>query len=202
MGSFLGQRLVCENPSSVDAVILSASNGRPPPIAAVGRLLARAERRRLGPRGTSVLLEMLSFRDFNKHFRPNRTEFDWISRDEVEVDKYVADPMCGFSVSTQTWIDLLDSLGPLTAKHNLARLPKDLPIYLFAGDRDPVGDMGRGVERLCESYREAGLRDVELRLYPGGRHEMLHELNRRDVIDDVCSWLSRRLERIANANGG
>jgi alpha-beta hydrolase superfamily lysophospholipase len=177
MGSFMVQRLLYTLPGAMDAAILSASNGKPPPIANLGRVVARLERKRLGPRGKSALLDALSFRDFNRKFRPNRTDFDWLSRHEEEVDRYVADPLSGFLVTTQTWVDLLDALGELTLPANLARIPKSLPIYVFAGTRDAVGDMGRGVASLAEAYRRAGLRDVELKLYSGGRHEMLHETN-------------------------
>jgi alpha-beta hydrolase superfamily lysophospholipase len=195
MGSFLGQRLVADHGEGFSAIVLSSSNGKPPPIAKLGRLVARAERLRLGPLGRSKVLDALSFGDFNRKFRPNRTEFDWLSRDEVEVDKYVADPLCGFSVTTQSWVSLLDSLEGLTAIETLERIPKDVPIYLFSGDHDPVGDMGRGVRRLADAYRESGVRSVDLRLYRGGRHEMLHELNRAEVIEELLAWLGTALAR-------
>lgn len=192
-GSFLVQRLLYTEPGLVSAAVLSASNGKPPPLAAAGRYIARLERLRLGAEGKSKLIDQLTFKDFNRRFKPNRTEFDWISSDEAEVDAYRDDPMCGFVLSVQSWLDLLDALGSLTAKENLARIPRDLPIYLFAGTKDPVGDFGRGVERLAGSYRAAGLRRVELRLYPGGRHEMLHEKNADEVIAELIAWIERAI---------
>ncbi len=195
MGSFFVQRLIGELPDAADAVVLSASNGKPPPIAALGRYIARLERLRLGKRGKSKLLDALSFGDFNKKFAPNRTAFDWISSDPAQVDAYCADPMCGFLVTTQTWIDLLDGLGGLTRDAHLARIPRELPIYAVAGSKDPVGDFGRGVRRLVDAYRAAGLRRVELKLYEGGRHELLHETNAGEVVEDLLAWLERALDR-------
>lgn len=195
MGSFMVQRLIAERQGCADAVVLSASDGKPPPIAAAGRYVARLERLRLGPRGKSKLLQALSFDAFNKKFAPNRTAFDWLSRDEREVDLYVDDPLCGFAVTTQTWIDLLDALGELASPRQLARVDRDLPIYVLAGTKDPVGDFGRGVRRLVDAYRAAGLRNVELKLYEGGRHEMLHETNAAEVIADLVAWIERTLER-------
>lgn len=189
MGSFMTQNLAFLHPEDVAAIVLVASNGKPPPIAEAGRLVARLERARLGRRGQSRLLNKLSFEDFNARFRPNRTEFDWISRDEAVVDAYVADPKCGFMVSVQTWIDFLDALPTLTRAENLARIRKDLPIYVIAGDQDPVGDMGKGVRRLVASYRAAGLSRVTERLYPGCRHELLKETNRAQVFADLAAWL-------------
>jgi alpha-beta hydrolase superfamily lysophospholipase len=195
MGSFITQRFLSQYPGALHGAVLSASNGKPPPIAAAGRYVARLERLRLGPLGKSKVLEALSFEDFNKKFRPNRTGYDWLSRDEARVDAYVADPLCGFPVTTQTWVDLLDALGSLTAPDRLAAIPKDLPVYVFAGTRDPVGDFGRGVERLVAAYRAAGLRDVELKLYPEGRHEMLNETNREEVVADLLGWIERTLAK-------
>ncbi|MBM4375370.1 MAG: lysophospholipase [Deltaproteobacteria bacterium] len=197
MGSFMSQNLAFAHPEDVVAVVLVASNGRPPLLAQAGRGVARLERARLGRRGRSTLLNKLSFEDFNARFRPNRTAFDWISRDEAVVDAYVADPLCGFMVSVQTWVDFLDALPTLTRPDNLARIPKDLPIYAVAGEQDPVGDMGQGVRRLVESYRSAGLRRVTERLYPGGRHEILKETNRADVLTDLAAWLEPLFPRPA-----
>lgn len=194
MGSFLAQNLNFAHPSDMDAVVFVASNGKPQPIAQAGRLVARIERARLGKRGRSTLLNKLSFEDFNSKFKPNRTAFDWVSRDEKEVDAYVADPLCGFMVTVQTWVDMLDALPTLTQPENLARIPKSRPIYVFAGDRDPVGLMGKGVRSLVETLRDAGLSKVELKLYPGARHEILNETNRGEVMADLLAWLDRTLQ--------
>ena len=195
MGSFLAQNLNFAHPTDVDAVVLVASNGKPQPIAQAGRLVARVERARLGKRGRSQLLNKLSFEDFNTNFRPNRTAFDWVSRDEHEVDAYVADPLCGFMVTVQTWVDMLDALPTLTKPENLARIPKARPIFVVSGDRDPVGLMGKGAKSLVASLRGAGLSKVELKLYPGARHELLNETNKAEVIADLVAWLDRTVPR-------
>lgn len=192
-GSFLVQRLMCTEPALADAVVLSATTGRPPALAAAGRYVARLERLRLGARGTSKLIDALTFRDFNRRFKPNRTDFDWISSDRAQVDAYAADPMCGFVLSVQSWLDLLDALPALTEPKNLARIPKELPIYIFAGSNDAVGEFGRGVTRLVDAYRAAGLRRVDVRLYDGGRHEMLREINADEVASDLIAWIERAI---------
>ena len=196
-GSFMLQRILWQEPDVVDAAIMSGSNGPPPPIATLGRGIARLEQKRLGPKGRSKLLNAMSFDDFNRKFKPNRTAFDWLSRDTASVDAYVDDPLCGFMVTTTTWVVLLDALGDLVSPKNLARVRTDLPVFILSGTDDPVGDMGRGPLRLADSYRAAGLRDVELKLYVGGRHEMLHETNRDEVVVDVVSWIHRALGRLA-----
>jgi len=188
MGSWVLQQLLFEYPSDMIAAALSGSNGKPPPIAALGKLVARIERMRVGKRSPSSIMQKLSFDEYNKAFAPNRTEFDWLSRDPDEVDKYVADPLCGFGVSTQAWIDFLAGLDRVAKPTNVAKVPKGMPLYLFAGDRDPVGDFGKGMKNLYDAYKRAAIFDVRLKLYPDGRHEMLNETNRQEVTDDFIAW--------------
>ena len=188
MGSFLLQQLLFEHPGDMVAAALSGSSGKPPAKAAAGKLVARIERARLGRRRPSPLLTRLSFGEYNKAFAPARTEFDWLSRDPAEVDKYIADPLLGFEVSTQTWVDMLDALGRIAKPTNVARVPKGLPLYLFAGDRDPVGENGKGMKRLHDAFKRAGIADVRLKLYPGGRHETFNETNRQEVTADFIAW--------------
>lgn len=186
MGSFVSQQILFETPGLIDAAILSGSNGKPLRLASVGRLIARLERLRLGRHGRSRLLTNLSFGPFNKRFAPNRTEFDWLSRDAAQVDAYVADPLCGFAVTTQFWVDLLDALGPLAKEKNRDRVPEALPVLIFSGDADPVGV---NLSELVKGYRGNGMTHVAVKLYPGGRHEMLNETNRAEVKADVLAWI-------------
>jgi len=188
MGSFILQQLLFEHPNDMVAAALSASNGRPPAIATIGKVLARIERARVGKRNPSPVLQRLTFGEYNKRFSPARTEFDWLSRDPQEVDKYVADPLLGFAVSTQTWLDLMSALDDIANPNNIAKIPKSMPLYLFAGDQDPVGDFGKGMKRLYDAYKRAAIFDVRLKLYPGARHETLNETNREEVTDDFISW--------------
>ncbi len=188
MGSFVLQQLLFEHPIDMVAAALSGSNGKPPAIAAVGKLVARIERARVGRRLPSPIIQRLTFGGYNRAFAPTRTEFDWLSRDPDEVDAYIADPLMGFAVSTQTWLDMLNALDRIADPKNTAKVPKGLPLYLFAGDQDPVGDKGRGMKRLHDAYKRAGIVDVRLKLYPDGRHEMLNETNRQEVMADFIAW--------------
>jgi alpha-beta hydrolase superfamily lysophospholipase len=192
MGSFMAQQAMFERASLWKGVALSAStSGVANPLAPIGRVIARVERLRVGASRPSKLLTKLSFGEFNKGFRPARTEYDWLSRDPGEVDKYIADEWCGFDVSTQLWIDLLDALPTLADTNNLARVPKDLPVYVLAGTRDPVTGNLKGLQQLVDAYQAVGLRDITWKTYEGGRHEMLNETNRADVERDFITWLER-----------
>ena len=189
MGSYFAQHFISEHGEALAGAVLSGSSGKPPPIAALGRLVARLERLRLGPRGRSALIHALGFGAFNKQFAPARTEFDWLSRDAAEVDAYIADPYCGFEATVQLWIDMLDALQEISRRARQARIPKLLPIYVISGTRDPVGGNGKGVQQLLAAYRAAGLERVTSHLYPDARHELLNEVNRDEVTRDLLAWL-------------
>lgn len=188
MGSYLAQAMMIEHGSQLAGVVLSGSSGKPNALALAGRAVARIERLRLGERGKSKLLDDLSFGSFNRPFQPSRTKFDWLSRDPDEVDKYVADPRCGFMCTTSLWVDLLDALDEIAKPERQLRIPKDLPVFVLSGVDDPVGERTKSVRQLVEAYRTAGLRKVTSRFYPG-RHEMFNETNRDEVEKDVLAWL-------------
>jgi alpha-beta hydrolase superfamily lysophospholipase len=186
-GSYFGQTLLAERGARLSGAVLSGSNGKlPAPLLAFGRRLAGFERWRLGPRGKSPLVQQLIFGAQNKPFRPARTPFDWLSRDEGEVDKYVADPLCGFANSNQLALDLVEGLQTLASPELAARIPKGLPIYVFKGERDPVA---ANLQNLIDVYRAAGLTRVAYKVYPDARHETLNETNRDEVTADLLAWL-------------
>lgn len=188
MGSFFTQQLLQKHSNELDGVVLSGSNAPGSILERAGIGAAKLERTRKGPRGKSTLLAFLSFGSFNDAFKPTRTDFDWLSKDHAEVDKYIADPLCGFRCTNQLWVDLLEGLHAI-ATSGFGGVRKDFPIYLFAGDKDPVGKAGKGVTELYERLISAGLGRTTIRLYPGGRHEMVNETNRDQVTRDLIAFL-------------
>ena len=186
LGSFLGRGFIAKHSDALAGAALSGSSGKPPAIATLGRLIARAERLRLGKRGKSQVIFQMWFGDFNKAFKPARTAFDWLSRDEKEVDAYVADPYCGFPFTTQLAIDVLDALPRVTSPDSLAAIRKDMPIYVFSGERDPVG---ANIQGLIADLKAARFAKLTTRIYPGARHETLNETNRDEVTRDLIAWL-------------
>ncbi|NYE56796.1 alpha/beta hydrolase [Carboxydothermus ferrireducens] len=191
MGSFLAQRYITLYGETLDGVILSGTSCGPGPIVNLGIFLAKKEVEKYGPKYRSVCLTKLSFGNYNKKFKPNRTEFDWLSRDAEEVDKYINDPYCGGVFTASFYYDFLRGLKETFRRENLAKIPKELPIFIFSGDMDPVGNMGRGVLKLIKTYEKLGLKNVAYKLYPGGRHEMLNEINREEVVRDIINWLNK-----------
>lgn len=204
MGSFVAQALISDHGDAYRAVVLLGTDGALGLSQFVGRALAVAQRTALGGRAPGRWLTAFVFGGFNRQFAPNRTEFDWLSRETAEVDAYLADRLCGFSLTAQSWLDFIEGRGSLAAGEPLRRIPKDLPIRILAGSRDPVGRNVRGVERLISAYRRAGLRQVSSVVYENARHELLRESNRDQVVRELADWLTalcRSDERRQSAGG-
>ncbi|MGH3877543.1 MAG: alpha/beta fold hydrolase [Actinophytocola sp.] len=177
MGSFAAQQFLLDHSHDVTAVALT---------------------------GTSVLdllepaLDLdapLDLSAFNAPFAPARTDFDWLSRDEAQVDAYVADPRCGFGIDPAAGKAMFAAARAVADPARLAAMRKDLPIYVAAGELDPVGGQLALVHALVDRYRTAGLTDVTLRTYPDARHEVFNETNRAEVVADLLGWLDRVLVR-------
>ena len=195
MGSFVVRGFLSFWPGAVDGAILSGTGQEAQIKVNAGWILSTLVMRSRGPRAHSKLLDSLSVGAYNRQFGPNRTGADWISRDKAVVDAYCADPLCRFLPTAGMYHDMMEGLTLLARKDTLARLDPDTPVYFFSGDRDPVGQNGKGVEKVARWFRQAGVKDVTVRLYPEGRHEMLNETNREEVYEDVLAWLEGHLQK-------
>jgi alpha-beta hydrolase superfamily lysophospholipase len=189
MGALIAHHYLCQHGATLAGAALSGTPAGSRFALWLPGLVARVERRRLGPAAQSALLAWLLFAQLNRDFEPARTPFDWLSRDPDQVDRYVADPLCGFVLRVQSLIDMFRGVGWSSRRANLARIPKDLPVYVFSGDRDPVHQRLRGLWMLLDRYQKAGLRNVTHRFYPDARHEVFNETNRAEVLDDLLDWL-------------
>ena len=156
-----------------------------------GKALASVLARKVGRENASDVVEKLAFGAYNKAFAPNRTGYDWLSVSEENVDAYIADPLCGGMASTGLFLELLDGMAFIKKPANLRHMNMATPALFISGDRDPVGGMGKGVRAAYDSFRRAGVRDAELKLYPGLRHEILNEDCRAQVYDDLWEWIER-----------
>ena len=193
MGSFVVRGYLMFWPGTVDGAILSGTGQEPPLTVAAGRALSALLIRLKGSKARSGLMDSLSVGRYNGQFKPARTSADWISRDTAVVDAYCADPLCRFLPTVGMYHDMMVGLQLLAKPANLRRMDPDTPVYFFSGDRDPVGANGAGVRKVAGWFKDAGVRDLTVKLYPEGRHEMLNETNRQEVWDDVLSWLEKHL---------
>jgi alpha-beta hydrolase superfamily lysophospholipase len=189
MGSFLLQDYVIEHGTDLAGATFSAATADTGALRRIAVAAIKAEALWHGARKRSVVAEALTFRDFNRRFKPTRTEFDWLSRDATEVDRYVDDSLCGFRCSCRLWLDLLGASGKLGEPARLARIPRALPILIIGGSEDPATRGETGQRALKQQYDAAHLTDVTLRIYAGARHELFNETCRDEVTNDVRQWL-------------
>jgi alpha-beta hydrolase superfamily lysophospholipase len=189
MGSFLVQRFMGMYGDEIQGAILSGTSGKVGPIINVGIWLARLEMRKKGVNWRSKRLHRLVFGGYNRQFTQAKSAFDWLTRDEAEVKAYLEDPLCGLLCSSQFYYEFFSFLKRLHLSENVSAIPRELPVFIFSGDKDPVGRSGNGIRQLVQLYQTAGLVHIDYKLYPGGRHEMLNEINRDEVMQDVIAWM-------------
>lgn len=192
MGSYILQAYLTENRPAIKGAILSGSNYVARPLLALARLVASIEIRRQGKTGNSPLIHELTFGGYNRRFKPNRTEFDWLSRAPEAVDAYANDPLCGFRCTNQLWADIFEGLTSICSPTALSHIDNNLPIQVMGGDQDPVS-APRGLHKLTEAIKASGNRDVSLTLYPGARHELFNETNRKQVFEQLIQWLENHI---------
>ena len=189
MGSFISQYYI-SNYHNLDGVILCGSNG-PNFKNTLNKFAANLLFLFANNEKPGYMLNKMAFGSFNNHFKPVRTEADWISRDPEEVDKYIEDDLSGFTCSVGFFKQLLKGMATLKGlQHNIS---VDLPILIISGDSDPVGENGKGVTRLYNQYKNNAIKDVNMKLYQGGRHEILNDYCRKEVMSDVLDWLNKHI---------
>jgi len=195
-GSFMAQDMIQQWGEEYDGVILSGSNGKSnKALLKVGKKIAKKEIEKRGPLEPSPKLNRLTFKSYNRPWKkePGATEFEWLSRDKTEVQKYIEDPWCGFISPATLYFELLNGLLKIWVPEYEKNIPKNLPIYIFSGTEDPVSRGLKDLEPLIERYKEYGIHDVSVKFYENGRHESFNEINREEVYSDLIKWLNDHL---------
>lgn len=191
MGSFLSRAYAVQYPLDHAMYILSGTAGRNV-LTGFGKLAAKWEIRRRGPMKPSSFLQKMSFGQYNKRVDNPHTANDWLSREEAVVAEYEADPLCGFPFTAEAMLDLFSVMEYVSGRSWAAKVA-DVPIYIFSGDEDPVGNYGKGITQVRKWLEETGHHHIKVKLYEGGRHEMLNEVNKEEVYRGVLGFLRENL---------
>ena len=200
MGSFMARTILAKYPDSgITAAVICGTGWQPAPVLAAGKAACALVCRAKGERAPSPLLQAMAFGTYNRKVEHPRTPYDWISRDNSVVNAYKADPLCGFTPTAGLMRDMMEGIAYIQREENLARMGKALPVLFIAGGDDPVGSYGAGVRTAAEAFRKAGMERVDVRIYPLCRHELLNEINREEIMDDVSRWIDGVLEKIPAA---
>lgn len=191
MGSFLTRQFLGMYGEELSGAVISGTGYMPAGMLKAAMVLSKIESRIFGERYRSRLLHLMSFGNYNRAFRPNRTEFDWLCRDKQIVDAYIGDVRCGFPFTVNGYYNLFLTMYQIVRKEYLERMPKELPVLFIAGEKDPVGDCGKGVHTVVELFQKQGMKDLECRIYPEDRHEVFNELDKDVVFRDVAAWMQK-----------
>ncbi|MCM1192822.1 MAG: lysophospholipase [Butyrivibrio sp.] len=189
MGSFITRNYMFRYGTGISAAIIMGTGMQSPVLLKAAKALAHIQKAFYGPKHVSGLIDKLSFGSYNKRIENPATSADWLSRDGERVAKYTADPMCGFVFTANGFLTLFELISRVNRRENLERVPAKLPVLVISGDADPVGEYGKGVQKAYESLKAVGVENISLKLYEGGRHELLNETNRDEVMQDVFRWI-------------
>lgn len=189
MGSFMLRTILVSRPG-IEAAVICGTGWQPRAALPVMIRLIRSIRDKVGAKNPSAALQKLMFGGYNQKIKNPRTAYDWLTRDEKIVDAYIAHPLCGFTASSDLVLSMVGGIEYVQKKQFMQNMQKDLPVFFIAGKEDPVGPYGRGVEKAAREFQKAGMQNVSCKIYPGCRHEILNELNRQEVFEDIANWLA------------
>lgn len=189
MGSFILRNYLCRYGTGIWAAIIVGTGMQPKPLLMIGKAVAAVQKVFTGSKHPSNLMNVLSFGSYNKRIAEEKTRMDWLTKDEKVVDSYLEDPLCGFTFTVNGFQTLLELVSRLYKRENLEKMPKELPVFFAAGAEDPVGDYGKGVKRAYQSFVDIGMKNVKMKLYENDRHELLNEMDRGQVYEDIYLWI-------------
>lgn len=193
MGSFAAREYLLRYGNDLTACVLSGTGWHPKALCAAAVSAAALCGATGGWKKPAPAMNKMGFGKYNQAFEPVRTPFDWLSRDEKEVDQYIADPLCGYLFTARGYYDMFSGLKALSDTARLAALPRELPVLFISGEKDPVGGRdGEGVLTVSWQFTGAGVQDVTVKLYPQARHELFNEINRDAVTADLIEWLDKK----------
>lgn len=200
MGSYLTRSYLIRYPGTLTGAVVMGTGQMSLLDIAYCSLVARRDAAKYGWEHTSPAVNRLSFSKYNKIFKPTRTDYDWLSADTDNVDRYIADPLCGADASLALCRETLRLMRAMQKTENLRRMNLSTPVLFLSGAMDPVGGCGKEVTRAFNSFRKAGVREVRMKLYPGARHEILNDVCRQEVYDDLLAWCGAHAAPVETAN--
>jgi alpha-beta hydrolase superfamily lysophospholipase len=189
MGSFLTQRLMQRFPGSADRYILCGTNGGQGALMKMGYWIAKRQVKESNRDLPNPKLSNLGLGGYSKAVKNARTDLDWLSYDEDNVNRYIADPYCGHEDTGGFWLEFLKGMSRLWDKSEMKKIAKDRPVLIIAGQEDPVGQNGKGPKWLADTYRSLGVQNVTLKLYPHMRHEIHNEKGHLEVYEDILGFI-------------
>ena len=194
LGSFLLREYLGQYDDKVTGAIILGTGHQPGLVLSIMCAIVKSQIKKSGFNGTTPLVQKLSFDTYNQKFKPNRTVSDWLCADEAQLDLYIKDKLCREHISSGLFWELLSAMKRTGAKDAYQNWRKDMPVLLVSGQDDPVGDSGKGVQCVEAAMRKAGLKNVQMKLFPGARHDLLHEEasgSAKEARGLISEWMNK-----------
>lgn len=192
LGSFLARTYMIDNPGKVDGGILVGTGMTSNMEISLANMVVKSETKKYGDKNATDKIRDLTFGTYNKKFKPNRTEYDWLCKSEAMLDNYINDPLRGGTMSVGLFREMLSGMKYTGDKNNIKRMNKTKPILFLSGTKDAVGNFGKGVNKAYLTFKDLGIEDVSIKMYEDLRHDILHEDSRLDIYKDIYNWLVER----------
>jgi len=193
MGSFIARNYIMRYGTGIQGAVIMGTGNQSKALINVSKFVAGFQKLFFGDKHPALFINNLAFGGYNKRIDNPKTPFDWLSVNEENVQRYIEDPDCGFLFTVNGFRTLFELIDRLLSKKNLKKVPVDLPLLFVSGAEDPVGDYGKGVMAAKNALAAAGVIDIEMKLYPGLRHEILNEKERDEVKEDIYNWLLKKM---------
>ena len=194
MGSFMARRYLMTYGNELTGAIISGTGEQPARVLITAKLVTYITGFFRGERYRSRFIQKSSFKGYNDRFEPVSSENDWLTRDKAVVEWYNSQKFCTFTFTINGYKTLFEALAFIQKKENYTKIPKNLPVYMIAGEDDPVGNYGEGVKHVYQQYKDSGIKDISIKLYPKDRHEILNELDKENVYADIAKWLAAHMD--------
>lgn len=189
MGSFILRNYLCRYGTGIQGAIIIGTGMQPKRVLIMGKITTAIQKIFLGSKHIAKMVDTITFGSYNKMIAQRRTELDWLTKDEKVVDAYIEDPLCGFTFTVNGFQTIFELVSRLGKKENLEKMPKELPVIFLSGDKDPVGDFGKGVKKAYQSFIDVGMKNVQMKLYKDDRHEIINETDRMKIYEDIYQWI-------------
>ena len=193
MGSFITRNYMYRYGTGITAAVVMGTGMQPKELLSMSKAIVLMQKLFFGSKHVGEMINKLAFGLYNNEIKQPETPFDWLSRDSERVAQYIADPLCGFTFTVNGFGTLFELISRLHRQEDLERIPKELPVLFISGAADPVGDYGKGVSKAYDSLQAVGLKNMQLKMYEGARHELLNETNRNAVFEDIYGWIAEKV---------
>ena len=193
LGSFIVRRFLIDYPDTVDGAILVGTGQIAPIKIKIAKFIAKSEAKKHGDDNPTPMIKSLSFDNYNKLFKPNRTDYDWLCLSKTSLDKYIKDEKRGKELSAGLFREMLSGMEYTGNLENIKKMNKNIPIIFLSGEMDPVGEKGKSVKKAYDYFKKAGIKDVSMKLYKDLRHDILHEDNAEQIYQDILEFINEKV---------